>query len=956
MTDVQITELFYQQLDALGDYDHAAEGAAACAASMKKQISVWTLADIVSGMSLNEGKSTDGGEDDNNDESSFMVPILLQYVDSLMATEDNADLVEQAMDLLSALAVTYGESTSEAVADKAMEYSIVLLERVRTQACKLMGFMALHLTRSEEDWAEEWFDALKEAVVPRMSDKGQSVRHAAARFSAHFFGGKSETVDDLLEVVLWSMWHDPSVAVRVAALDAVPIAEETVPHIVARMRDEKEKVRLQAIDVLKSKVNPLSDLSKENFAEIIRSGLSSRCDTTKRETEKLICSRWMKSAKFCPVELLRRMGPAIYEEECEKAIQVVLDAIRADDTEVVSGLSAPEVRAFQSCADENVIELSDADVEFGPEDIFFSRIACCSAQASDILSPIQKEKIINSIAPDIQIICQLLARHIGMLVQATGNGDNGAEDAHSFVCLQLLRLAQVVGLREEGSRRLFLSAIQEVLSSPETPDDLVEECVRSLKTTHETEYDFFATISITMSEILALQTDSAESKMHLTLRNLTILTIVFESASANMANHHTLDDFAECIVEAIQDSSALVREAGVSALGRLGMLTTEATVIAVYKPLLLSIAANQDEKLEIRSQALMALSDWSLLFPQVLLPCHCSDRTISLIDVISETMKHKNTTMMAFSAEVAAKLLLAGRICESNLISTLLVIFFDPDLLSTENDNVDEKEIGSPIRLQQVLSLFFPAYCIKSETGRDAMMGSIDSALEMAINSSKAKKKRSSFPYVKLVEFVCSMVDTGKQSAASMEAEPASPRNEDEYSYATTIVLALIQVARFLGKDNSLNLTETRAMCKFLCSQDLEVSTNNSFHLHSLKELVEELSMVLTDATSLRSIKTISALLEDIPEHSVMDSDGDANSAGDASSQGTVTEDEADNDDVESTGETTVEDSLMESMTALSVKENSRPLRSSTRSKGDLSRGSLEGKGVLSSRGNSIVE
>jgi hypothetical protein len=273
MTDVQITELFYQQLDALGDYDNA-EGAVACAASMKKQISVWTLADGVSGMSLSEGTSNDGEDDD--DDESFMVPILLQYVDALMATEDNAEIAEQAMDLLSALAVTYGESTSEAVADKAMEYSIVLLERVRTQACKLMGFMALHLNRSEEDWAEEWFDALKEAVTPRLSDKSQSVRHSAARFSAHFFGGKSETVDDLLEVVLWSMWHDPSVTVRVATLDAVPISEETVPHIVARMRDEKEKVRLQAIDVLKTKVDPLSALSHENFAEIIKSGLSSR--------------------------------------------------------------------------------------------------------------------------------------------------------------------------------------------------------------------------------------------------------------------------------------------------------------------------------------------------------------------------------------------------------------------------------------------------------------------------------------------------------------------------------------------------------------------------------------------------------------------------------------------------------------------------------------------------------
>ena len=58
----------------------------------------------------------------------------------------------------------------------------------------------------------------------------------------------------------------------------------------------------------------------------------------------------------------------------------------------------------------------------------------------------------------------------------------------------------------------------------------------------------FATISITVSEISALETNDSSSKMHLTLRNLIILTIVLENASVKMANHHTLDDFADFIL------------------------------------------------------------------------------------------------------------------------------------------------------------------------------------------------------------------------------------------------------------------------------------------------------------------------------------------------------------------------------------------------------------------------
>ena len=107
--------------------------------------------------------------------------------------------------------------------------------------------------------------------MPRLTDKSQSVRNSAIRACSHFF--EAEGSDDLLEMLLWNLWHDPSVANRVAALDALPISKDTVDHIITRVRDVKEKVRLQALEVLRNKVDPLSDLEQEHFAEIVRCGL-----------------------------------------------------------------------------------------------------------------------------------------------------------------------------------------------------------------------------------------------------------------------------------------------------------------------------------------------------------------------------------------------------------------------------------------------------------------------------------------------------------------------------------------------------------------------------------------------------------------------------------------------------------------------------------------------------------
>ena len=51
----------------------------------------------------------------------------------------------------------------------------------------------------------------------------------------------NKNADDLLESMLWSMWYDPSAAIREAAIDSVPITDDTVAHIITRIRDEKEK-------------------------------------------------------------------------------------------------------------------------------------------------------------------------------------------------------------------------------------------------------------------------------------------------------------------------------------------------------------------------------------------------------------------------------------------------------------------------------------------------------------------------------------------------------------------------------------------------------------------------------------------------------------------------------------------------------------------------------------------
>jgi hypothetical protein len=199
----------------------------------------------------------------------------------------------------------------------------------------------------------------------------------------------------------------------------------------------------------------------------------------------------------------------------------------------------------------------------------------------------------------------------------------------------------------------------------------------------------------------------------------------------------------------------------------------------------------------------------------------------------------------------------------------------------------------------------------------------------------KTKKRKTLFPLVKMVEFVCATVDAAREAVASTEANvPSTPKSVDEATEPTigssTALLAVIQVAQFLTGENSLTVTQSRALCKFMGSQDIEISGGDRVHLRKLKEQMEELGMMLTDGPSLRAIASLNESLADVESDNEEggESGAEERSLNDASSEGTVTDDEIEDPvDSGSTGETTVEDSLMDSMAALSVKNKENVAR-----------------------------
>jgi condensin complex subunit 3 len=704
------------------------------------------------------------------------------------------------------------------------------------------------------------------------------------------------------------------------------------------------------------------------------------CPTTYAKTVELLCTNWLKTMKYDPILLLDNLNPVLNEHVCEEVTRVLLRVASTIDCDaspsfnhaaaaavdrgvdlVRKQFGGPEVRtliqivlkrrniitttASNGCVEDknnneeesNQDENSKKDLGLSPSMALFLRVKC--EYMSDAIS---------DIITDIPTLCNLLNSTIDKLIQFNNNDDYedmdedeaaAHEDDQNFVCLQLIHMARASELREEGSRRYFISIMRRILSRLATPDDLVEACVKAMASAHDKESQFLQTISEILVDVE--DDDSFHSKVQdqraivivRQMRIIAILSIVLESISGHMTSHPILDGFFQHLSPAITSKNAIVREHGVICLSKFCLLSGEDKVMEEFKPLLMMIAGSVAERVEVRAQAALALCDLALIHEKMLLGTSSSSNNdeeddganafrpnaIPFKDMLFEMLGHSKPGIVIIGAEITAKLLLAGRLSDPELVAWLLVIYFDSTLTTSEDDrNLDvvggadevAKRVGSPVRLQQLLSIFFPAYSMSSLDANDDMMASVCPLLSIVnekLSGMKLAEAKDAivqrFPIAKMIEYVCYNVDLAdkKKAGAAVakstgekagdeeistlgEQETISQRSEGGSSEdvletykaeleekgvvaieASSILLASIEIAQFLAEESdSAPVLYIRALAKILGSACIDVDAEDTTLIRQLKSLVSEAEYANDDGPTVKSIKKLAELLVDI--------------------------------------------------------------------------------------------
>ncbi len=217
-----------------------------------KEMQLMGLNHGVSNLCIDEDK-------DNQDASNILSDLMVQtYVPaclSVVAAEqvDDLDVKKRLLDFMAKVAIQLGNTHRHKMIQLATDASLALSDPVRALACFLLGQLSA-----------------TEALIPRLTDKSIAVRFAAISATQHVL--KSSEDFALLEALLWNVWHEPSVPNRVAAVQALPAKDDIWDHVIARLRDVKEKVRVAALQGL-HQTQSLEQLTSSQMAEILQSGM-----------------------------------------------------------------------------------------------------------------------------------------------------------------------------------------------------------------------------------------------------------------------------------------------------------------------------------------------------------------------------------------------------------------------------------------------------------------------------------------------------------------------------------------------------------------------------------------------------------------------------------------------------------------------------------------------------------
>jgi hypothetical protein len=386
------------------------------------------------------------------------------------------------------------------------------------------------------------------------------------------------------------------------------------------------------------------------------------------------------------------------------------------------------------------------------------------------------------------------------------------------------------------------------------------------------------------------------------LRCLSVLSVVLENTTLSTDDNAATTPFFQLIILCVESLNEVVRQAAISCLTRYAILCrTPDTIASDIRPVLCRVAKNEEEIIEVRAQALLGISDLHAIFPD-------EAHSVDFSELLSQLLGYENDQLKVIAAECCAKSLLSKSLRNGNeeLLARLAVYYFELDAsirISSSSDNTDTEvaamrisDIGNPARLQQLLSLFFPAFCMGGHDNRKDFARSLKPLVQL-VTPRTASKQVKKLPIAKMIDYVCSTIELAQdatgasQNNSTTEIEKKKRADESDNNERLNdnrqpksrlleyLVLALTSVSEVLLESRQhMAVATMRALCKKLGTKGAHladllsdaakegIESDIISLVVKLRENIEELEGAIDDHYAAGPLEDLEAVLSHVKE------------------------------------------------------------------------------------------
>jgi condensin complex subunit 3 len=669
----------------------------------------------------------------------------------------------------------------------------------------------------------------------------------------------------------------------------------------------------------------------------------------------MVCTSWIKAARYNPVTLLQWVNVMEYTKVATTILQIWCDVSCICPSWFIEDFSEYEQQNFRAGLQDAVKNFTITDVVSVEKKNVSEKLFIVCNLLRFMTSDFEKDILWSRTVPDIPLLCHVLEDLTTQLVQSFASEaviDNSErQEELIFLCTEVFQLTWVnVKSMEEGSRRILISTINNLLSNVVTPDDLLEGCVTTLKQINDSDdsqdQSGIELEIVSVTRHISDSTNSSDNELlalHASIRIISLIISVLETRDSISAV--AMEYFVSCIHPAMSHENRLLRQASVRAWGLLGLLMTPALENKFpndnYTSALQEIALNDNEDIEIRIQAMFALTDWVMLQfrnGKSISKCDIMDSLSMQIDQLLQVPVHFSQGSVCCAAEMATKLILCFVMDSTILndtnykeriskwVARLAMMYFEYENAANDSDNdpEDSNQVGHPVRLQQLLSVFFPLTTTSTFSSLNSyVLDSIKPLLKFLMRQQRDKKQNynkmsststTALLWTRTLDFIVSMVTKSRDIKSEQSSEPAlttpshiafepneknaerpscieenvQPVDEDTSTSEPTVatisspdLVGSLLVASFIAEEGSMiNVTIRRALCKWIVRQTtyLDIEKELWEDLSRFKTMLEELvdNDGIDDASCRRMLEPVLHMLVDVESDNDDTDDGAA--------------------------------------------------------------------------------